>query len=418
MNPIKEVDMRRDTFRRDKRRRGDSLAGLAYQHRARRGQESLSRPTAPRSGSTAARGQRTSVCPIVDVPRRLCRPLLLLAAGISAIGRPAPAQNAEAAPIPFGAEPLVLELAAPLPQAAVRDIPSVGDSEAEARSEDQDRIEVNQLRPIPSVDFPDPPSVESVGSPSVPDADRILATCSIASDTGPCTLLLRKDGIRIVATRGTFPPGISPRGICVIQVAGHSKKYRYDLLPSDDGSLCAPVDLSRLVGCAVTVSLQLVSDSRDPFHGRRYQWSVFVPPDAHMLAEAAIARQGTCPISGRRLGSMGQPIPVQLASRTVYVCSPQCRDKLMRDQSMFDLQSDEFLVSSATDADQPAIDRQKVCPVMDEPLGGMGPPIKVIMGDQVVFLCCRGCIKKLKADPVKYLAKVHATTGGNAGTMK
>ena len=41
------------------------------------------------------------------------------------------------------------------------------------------------------------------------------------------------------------------------------------------------------------------------------------------------------------------------------------------------------------------IARQKVCPVMDGPLGGMGNPIKVMVGDKPIFLCCRGCIRKL-----------------------
>jgi hypothetical protein len=56
--------------------------------------------------------------------------------------------------------------------------------------------------------------------------------------------------------------------------------------------------------------------------------------------------------------------------------------------------------------DEKLIARQKVCPVMDEPLGSMGAPVKVIVDGRVVFLCCKGCERDLRADPRKYLAKV------------
>ena len=44
---------------------------------------------------------------------------------------------------------------------------------------------------------------------------------------------------------------------------------------------------------------------------------------------------------------------------------------------------------------------------MDEPLGSMGGPIKVMVGDKPIFLCCKGCIKKVQAEPAKYLAMVY-----------
>jgi hypothetical protein len=50
---------------------------------------------------------------------------------------------------------------------------------------------------------------------------------------------------------------------------------------------------------------------------------------------------------------------------------------------------------------------QRFCPVMtDNRLGEMGPPIKVILKGQPVFLCCLGCVKKAQNDPDATLAKV------------
>jgi hypothetical protein len=63
--------------------------------------------------------------------------------------------------------------------------------------------------------------------------------------------------------------------------------------------------------------------------------------------------------------------------------------------------------------DQKTATDQKVCPVSWEPgtadeghLGAMGAPIKRVVNGQVVFLCCKGCIKNLESDPAKYLAKL------------
>jgi hypothetical protein len=68
-----------------------------------------------------------------------------------------------------------------------------------------------------------------------------------------------------------------------------------------------------------------------------------------------------------------------------------------------------------SDADQALADAQKVCPVTDEALGSMGAPIKVMLGDRAVFVCCEACIEELKANPDKYLAKIDAAETGPAG---
>lgn len=57
--------------------------------------------------------------------------------------------------------------------------------------------------------------------------------------------------------------------------------------------------------------------------------------------------------------------------------------------------------------DQRLVAAQEFCPVMpDKRLGVMGPPLKVIVKDQPVFLCCKGCRRKALANPEKTLAKV------------
>jgi hypothetical protein len=52
--------------------------------------------------------------------------------------------------------------------------------------------------------------------------------------------------------------------------------------------------------------------------------------------------------------------------------------------------------------DQPGIARQRVCPVTGAKLGSMGDPIKVLVRDKPLYLCCAGCVAKVKESPDKY----------------
>jgi hypothetical protein len=58
-------------------------------------------------------------------------------------------------------------------------------------------------------------------------------------------------------------------------------------------------------------------------------------------------------------------------------------------------------------ADRALVESQEWCVVStDERLGSMGPPLKLDIKGQSVFVCCKGCKKKAEADPDKTLAKV------------
>ena len=51
-------------------------------------------------------------------------------------------------------------------------------------------------------------------------------------------------------------------------------------------------------------------------------------------------------------------------------------------------------------------DKQRIKWVEDELLGSMGVPIKLMINDQPVFICCKACEKRAKKDPEKTLQKV------------
>lgn len=57
--------------------------------------------------------------------------------------------------------------------------------------------------------------------------------------------------------------------------------------------------------------------------------------------------------------------------------------------------------------DRALVDAQEWCVVStDERLGSMGPPLKLEIKGQPVFVCCKSCKRKAEADPDKTLAKV------------
>ncbi len=60
-------------------------------------------------------------------------------------------------------------------------------------------------------------------------------------------------------------------------------------------------------------------------------------------------------------------------------------------------------------ADRALAEKQATCPVSKEPLGSMGKPVKVIVGNRTVFLCCSGCEEDFRREPDKYLAQLGAS---------
>jgi hypothetical protein len=57
--------------------------------------------------------------------------------------------------------------------------------------------------------------------------------------------------------------------------------------------------------------------------------------------------------------------------------------------------------------DRKLAEEQKFCAIESENrLGAMGVPVKVVVNDQPVFLCCKGCKDEALASPDKTLAKV------------
>lgn len=63
--------------------------------------------------------------------------------------------------------------------------------------------------------------------------------------------------------------------------------------------------------------------------------------------------------------------------------------------------------ASLSAEDRRLVEAQEFCPIMTTSrLGSMGTPLKILINEQPVFLCCKGCQRKALANPEKTLAMV------------
>lgn len=180
----------------------------------------------------------------------------------------------------------------------------------------------------------------------------------------------------------------------------------------------------------------------------------------------------TCPITGKKLGAMGDPVVKLYDGREVRFCCPMCSPKFEKDMAASLAKIDEKIVkdqtplyplktSVATGKDLPAkpfefvygnrlirlgaesekaeflkepkkhlatldkavVEQQgkdyalKTCPVSKEQFGGdMGKPVDLVIGGRLVRLCCKACNKDVEKDPAKFIAMVDAASKGKAET--
>lgn len=221
--------------------------------------------------------------------------------------------------------------------------------------------------------------------------------------------------VHLVDSRNQPRDAAAGRGVVSLRVEDHPKLYRYDLLPDGEGGFAARVNLSKVTGRQLNLEVRLIGLPKEVATEKlQYREVVTVPLSDAELAAEAIARQKVCPVSGKPLGSMGDPLAVQLDDQTLYVCCAGCTEPLKENPAKYAGGQPEVKIAKTTAADAPLIAAQKVCPVMDEPLGSMGGPVKLLVGARPIFLCCKGCIKKVKAKPNTYLARVYGEESGSA----
>lgn len=118
------------------------------------------------------------------------------------------------------------------------------------------------------------------------------------------------------------------------------------------------------------------------------------------LDELLIKAQKVCPVSGQKLGSMGQPVKTTLEGHTTFLCCKGCTGKKPDPEHLKTVHAN---VAAA----------QEICPVMKKPLPKK--PASFVVEERLVFVCCPPCTKKITADPEKYLTVVDQQLRKNVG---
>lgn len=135
-------------------------------------------------------------------------------------------------------------------------------------------------------------------------------------------------------------------------------------------------------------------------------------PDGNLAKiDAAIIQQQLpgypltiCPVSGDKLGGdMGEPINKVYQNRLVRLCCSDCLKDFAKDP-------DKFLAK----IDAAVIEKQKpsypltICPVSGDTLGGeMGEPIDYVFANRLVRFCCKKCVPDFAKNPWKFIAKIN-----------
>lgn len=116
-----------------------------------------------------------------------------------------------------------------------------------------------------------------------------------------------------------------------------------------------------------------------------------------------------CPISGKPLGSMGEPVRLVLDNHLVQLCCKGCTGKA-RAQKAEIVRS----IQAAAYAKQKSTYALKTCPNSGDALDPAGT-IEAMHGPTLLRFCCEDCVKELDKTPGKLIAKVRAARPAQSG---
>jgi YHS domain-containing protein len=112
----------------------------------------------------------------------------------------------------------------------------------------------------------------------------------------------------------------------------------------------------------------------------------------------------TCPVSGGKLGSMGEPVNYLHENRLVRFCCKGCVPAFKKSPAKYLKKLDEAVI-----AQQSAQYPLETCPVSKMKLGKMGEPYNYVYANQLVRFCCKGCVSAFNKEPARYLAMVNGS---------
>lgn len=137
---------------------------------------------------------------------------------------------------------------------------------------------------------------------------------------------------------------------------------------------------------AITIILLAVSLTSQVATGQETKLTKLTKYD-----QLKVATQSICPVTGKPLGSMGDPLKVKIGEEEIFLCCKGCT-------------KGEINKTHWTAIHENFAQAQGICPVMEKELPAN--PKSTVVNGQTVYICCPPCSKKIQAEPKKYLTKL------------
>ena len=115
-------------------------------------------------------------------------------------------------------------------------------------------------------------------------------------------------------------------------------------------------------------------------------------------AVPALSPQKTCPVMG---GAINKELYVDHEGKRIYVCCAGCIDAIKKDPEAAIGKLEKEGQSVAIVDDGKKLTLQTNCPVMKN--NRINTELFVDHGGQRIYVCCDGCLKRVKKAPVKYI---------------
>ena len=209
------------------------------------------------------------------------------------------------------------------------------------------------------------------------------------------------EGQEVEATVEAFPGQMFPGKVAFIQPhldpATRTVEVRYDL--DNPGHKLRP-------GMFATVILKTPVAETPMFRDRIAARPAPAAAGTIRRTALTIEEQKICPVTGARLGSMGDPLAVEIDGRKIWTCCDACPPKLKANPARYMAKLELTPPAGATAGPvAPTVAEQKICPVTGARLGSMGDPLAVEIDGRKIWTCCDACPPRLKANPARYLAR-------------
>ena len=111
----------------------------------------------------------------------------------------------------------------------------------------------------------------------------------------------------------------------------------------------------------------------------------------------------TCPVTGQKLGSMGEPIVKVVEGREVRLCCGGCIERFEANAAKYFAEIDKSIAKQ-----QMRFYPLDTCIVTGEPLVVDGKDIGTnhVHKNRLVRLCCKGCVREFETEPAKFLKQL------------